>query len=257
MRDTFLHYFGCLRNSQREAYFKTLPQHEKDRIEAETSRIAAQRAYFEGGDETKGMVVRLKRYLHTRFPSLPDRENPLPIPTWPTKDNAFGLSAYMIFFKKSEPFTDTHYPDQYPNQRIAVKDLLDKNVKTNPLMQECGDDEIRYFHLPGNNMEWIEVSMHSCLWPVLILSQEAMARYYHEERPDYDGLFRRPENPSKTYMLLRPEFWRGQQHGGRHDAIHARHMRPRCDIISTGNCSDCPYLSGGCIFDNSHRPRKS
>lgn len=161
VRDTFLHYFGCLTNAQREIYFETLPQHEKDRIKAEKSRIAAQRAYFEGGDETKGMVDRLKRYLHTRFPSLADRENALPIPTWPTKDNAFGLSAYRIFFKNSEPFTDTHYPDQYPNQRIAVKDLLDKNVETNPLMQKCGDNEIRYFHLPGNNMEWIEVSMLS------------------------------------------------------------------------------------------------
>jgi hypothetical protein len=64
--------------------------------------------------------------------------------------------------------------------------------------------------------------------------QEAIARHYNEERPKYDGLFRRPENPSKSYLLLRPEFWRGQQHGGRHDAVHARHMRPRCDIISTG-----------------------
>lgn len=125
----------------------------------------------------------------------------------------------MIFFKKSEPFTDTHYPDQFPDQRIALQDLLyNKDIATNPLIQKCEDDEIRYFHLPSNNMEWIE---------------EAMARYYHEDRPGYDGLFRRPKDPSKTYMLLRPEFWRGQQHGGRHDAIHARHMRPRCDIIST------------------------
>ena len=84
-----------------------------------------------------------------------------------------------------------------------------------------------------------------------------MARYYHEDRPDYDGLFRRPDNPSKTYMLLRPEFWRGQQHGGRHDAIHARHMRPRCDIISTGCCPDYPRLCDDFIADGSHRPQKS
>ncbi|PVH76685.1 hypothetical protein DL98DRAFT_464692 [Cadophora sp. DSE1049] len=219
VRDTFLHYFGCLEDAGREAYFEALPQHEKDRIEAEKSRIKAQRAYFEADDETKVLVDRLKRCLHRKFPLLVERQNPLPNPNRPSKENAFGLSAYMVFFKKSEPFTDTRYLDQFPDQRIAVQDLLyNDDTATNPLMQKCGDDEIRYFHLPSNNMEWIE---------------EAMARYYHEDRPGYDGLFRRPEKPSKTYMLLRPEYWRGQQHGGRHDAIHARHMRPRCDIIST------------------------
>jgi hypothetical protein len=69
---------------------------------------------------------------------------------------------------------------------------------------------------------------------VLMSEQEAIARHYNEKVPEYEGIFRRPEHPSKTYMMLRPEFWRGQQHGGRKDAVHARHMRPRCDIISTG-----------------------
>ncbi|KAH7369612.1 hypothetical protein BKA65DRAFT_385928 [Rhexocercosporidium sp. MPI-PUGE-AT-0058] len=220
VRDIFLHYFGCLTTVQRDKYFETLLPHEKERIEAEKTRIETQRAHFEAESETNLMIDRLKMSLVDRFPRLKVREEPLPGTTKPSKENAFGLNAYMVFFKNSAPFTDGRYPDKFPDQRIAVKDLLyDKNKETNPLMQKCGDDEIRYFHLPGNNMEWIE---------------EAMARYYNEPRPGYDGLFRRSKNPTKSYMLLRPEFWRGQQHGGRHDAIHARHMRPRCDIISTG-----------------------
>lgn len=39
---------------------------------------------------------------------------------------------------------------------------------------------------------------------------------------------------TKTYMILRPQFWRGQQHGGRHAPPHARHMRALCDTVSSG-----------------------
>ncbi|KAL2063961.1 hypothetical protein VTL71DRAFT_4455 [Oculimacula yallundae] len=218
VRDTFLHYFGCLKEAEREVYFESLEPDEKERIEAEKTRIHAQRAYFEEDGETKLLVDRFKVSLAERIPRLRHGVVFDGVPTKPCKENSYGLNAYMVFFKNAEPFTNELYLGKFPNQRIAVKDLLHDDKGTNPLMQECGENEIRYFHLPGNNMDWIE---------------EAIARYYNEPRPSYDGLFRRPETPGKAYMLLRPEFWRGQQHGGRHDAIHARHMRPRCDIIST------------------------
>lgn len=35
-------------------------------------------------------------------------------------------------------------------------------------------------------------------------------------------------------MLLQPEFWRGQQRESRNKSPPVRHMRPRCDIVSTG-----------------------
>lgn len=35
-------------------------------------------------------------------------------------------------------------------------------------------------------------------------------------------------------MLLRPQFWRGQQHGARSGVVHARHMRPLCERVSSG-----------------------
>ena len=39
---------------------------------------------------------------------------------------------------------------------------------------------------------------------------------------------------AKAGMLLRSEFWTGQQHGGRSGIAHARHMRPMCEIVSSG-----------------------
>jgi hypothetical protein len=34
-------------------------------------------------------------------------------------------------------------------------------------------------------------------------------------------------------MILRPQFWRGQQYGGRSAPPHARHMRPLCNNVSS------------------------
>jgi hypothetical protein len=64
----------------------------------------------------------------------------------------------MIFFHGSLPNTIDGYPDKFPHQRISIEDLLyNKDALKNPLMRKCEDNEFRYFHLPANNMEWVEV----------------------------------------------------------------------------------------------------
>ncbi|KAG4437374.1 hypothetical protein IFR05_007138 [Cadophora sp. M221] len=249
VRDSFLHYFGRLRVNERRGFLATLPPHKQDQIEAEEIWIRGLRANFEEDLDTKLLVDQMKLSLadfqkaytgqfHRTNMAVEQPETStsnhgpatsschptlglgctdsvLPVFIKPCKENAFLLSSNMAFFKESKPFTDIRYPDQFPDQRIPLQDILySRNPNTNPLTQKCEKDMIRYFHLPGNNMDWIE---------------EAMARYYNEERPHFDGQFRWPENPSNTYMLLRPEFWRGQQ---RHDAVHTRHMRPCCNVIS-------------------------
>jgi hypothetical protein len=64
-----------------------------------------------------------------------------------------------------------------------------------------------------------------------------MARYYHEKRPDAEDLFLKSKlgrKRTKTEMLLAPEFWQGQQHFNDNSEVHARQMRPLCDVISIG-----------------------
>lgn len=58
-------------------------------------------------------------------------------------------------------------------------------------------------------------------------TQEAIARYYDEERPQYDSLGN-PKHRNHSSMILRPEYWRGQQSG----SYESRHMRPMCEKIS-------------------------
>ncbi len=68
------------------------------------------------------------------------------------------MSAYAIFKKKAGFYDDERCTDTFPDQRIRIKDLLyNKDKNANPLMSDCEEDEIRYFHIPSNNMEWVEV----------------------------------------------------------------------------------------------------
>jgi len=40
---------------------------------------------------------------------------------------------------------------------------------------------------------------------------------------------------TRSKILLDQEIWRGQQRGpSRNDPVHARSMRPRCDVTSSG-----------------------
>ena len=157
VRDVVLHYFGCLRENERAIFFDSLPSHKKQRNKDEERRIGEQRAVFEAGEETKYLVKRFRTSLgHYVKRALPSHSSAGLLR--PCQENGYGLNAYAVFFKNSERFSDKSCSDQFPNQKIPVRDLLyNKQKETNPLMRDCGDDEIRYFHLPGNNMEWIEV----------------------------------------------------------------------------------------------------
>jgi hypothetical protein len=214
-------------------------------IEDEKQRIKDLRMLLDGDDDYKAPVVRLRTSLEQwlRRPSA-TLEGRLPKENLPRKGNSFGLSAYMMLFEDKNNktggytgVTDETVPGIFPNQKIPLEELLyNKTLASNPLMRPCQDEMIRYFHLPRNNMEWIEVNIQASILLVNtnFAAQEAIARYCNDERPDYDGLFQQPSEPSKAYMILRPGFWRGQQLGGTGAAIYARQMRPLCDIISTG-----------------------
>jgi hypothetical protein len=163
VRDVLLHYFGCLREDKRKEYYDSLPVHKQKRIENEKQRIKEQRAVFEVDKDLKFLVKRFTGSLG-HYLRRPLTKEPLPNPPKPSKETAYGLNAYMVVFQNSVGFTDPTCVDTFPNQKIPVKDLLyNKNQEINPLMKPCGENEIRYFHLPGNNMEWIEVGKYFSL----------------------------------------------------------------------------------------------
>lgn len=78
-----------------------------------------------------------------------------------------------------------------------------------------------------------------------------MARYYHETRPEHNDLFMNSKlgrQRTKTGMLLRTEFWQGQQNFDETSEVHARHMRPLCDSISIDPIANEPAPKNTVLF---------
>jgi hypothetical protein len=69
------------------------------------------------------------------------------------------IYAQVMFFKNSAPHTiDDFLPEEFPDQKMPLKRLLyDENPEGNPLLRPCSEDMIRYFHVPANDMKWVEV----------------------------------------------------------------------------------------------------
>ncbi|KAK4197015.1 hypothetical protein QBC40DRAFT_286353 [Triangularia verruculosa] len=135
-----------------------------------------------------------------------------------------------------EELTDPRFKGRFPDQRLAMNIVLGANgdSSTSPVgnissasnildknaIKDEDSTRIRYFHLPSNNMQWV---------------QKAIAGYFGEGdlNIDISNASRDRSVKTHTQMLLRPQFWRGQQHGARSGVVHARHMRPLCERISS------------------------
>ena len=179
LEDGVLHYFGCLKFSQRKSFISSLAADQeklKDLIRDEELRVSKLRALFEddGGNSEYGkLLTSFKIALSTRFPSLERRPAPPPPPTAssgrvgedggksPTSKitDLDDLNANVIYFKNHEPYDHPDLLDSgtFPNQKVSLSLLLKKDAKRNPLMWPCEEGMIRYFHVPANNMAWIEV----------------------------------------------------------------------------------------------------
>ncbi|KAK3389773.1 hypothetical protein B0H63DRAFT_464311 [Podospora didyma] len=238
--DPTVHYFGCLRVSKRDRFFNTLPLESKQRILRRIDRIDDLRHRLETAQCDTTAAARLRDFKHamSNWFAAVDRPHASFTPGTAFESSSrrpSGMTAYfgsedlvndyikapVVYFKDGRPFDVPGLSNSFPSQKVIMSDLLSEDETRNPLMQSVEEGTVRYFHLPANNMAWVE---------------EAMARYYHERPPDSEDLFlksksRRPR--TKTEMLLRPEYWQGQQNYEADSEVHARHMRPLCSGIST------------------------
>jgi hypothetical protein len=86
-----------------------------------------------------------------------------PVPTDPTAGKQklkYGLKACIMHFRKGHGGHTHHHPKvdgNFPNQKIPIEELLSDTLD-NPLKEHCKEEMYRYFHLPTNNMAWIEVT---------------------------------------------------------------------------------------------------
>ncbi|KAI1862732.1 uncharacterized protein JN550_010069 [Neoarthrinium moseri] len=128
-------------------------------------------------------------------------------------DSYYGLKAGAMYFTKGSDGTlrgidsnnGNYRGSKFPDQKIAMETILD-GADDNPLSEECPKDTIRYFHIPSNNMEWIE---------------KAIKQHYGNQLTA----------PNDCTRLLAREHWLGQMHGGGTAPVHSRHMRSKCLLI--------------------------
>lgn len=81
----------------------------------------------------------------------------------PSDEVSYGLKACIMHFKKgsgghTHKYSHDEVKGEFPDQKILIEELL-KGTSNNPLREPCKPDQFRYFHLPTNNMAWIEVSL--------------------------------------------------------------------------------------------------
>ncbi|KAH8676422.1 hypothetical protein BGZ60DRAFT_258152 [Tricladium varicosporioides] len=150
------------------------------------------------------------------------KDDELPIPSKPPADkearkrpsDSYGITVSKITLRKSGVCKSSYMS---PETKVyPLNDVLFKEGKENPLTQKCEDDTIRYFHIPANNMHWVE---------------EAIARYYGEKTPGEFNYRKHEKYLKKSSNILCREFWSSRQHGGVYDPVHARHMRAHCSLI--------------------------
>lgn len=241
--DPTLHHSGCLPYSSRDAFLASLPDEAQRRIhqKQESIREARRTLATVRTDSNAAVCVRdlravLARWRQGRPGGIRGVDNGPLEDDWtahrPRQDSYFptdqsvdaDVEASVIVFKNGQPHSLPSLSGHFPNQRLPIRDLL-ADTPTNPLRKPSPDedDTIRYFHLPYNNMAWIEV---------------AIARYYGDPLPSHEAHDLHDPRPlTRTEMILRTEFWQGQRNFDHGSAVHARHMRPFCGGVSVDACA--------------------
>jgi hypothetical protein len=164
--DISLHYFGCLAARDQEKYFSSLSSASQERIRNEELRVTHLRAAYETRPKSyQGKLLKdFKRNAyewHRYNPKYePSHGSPWPLKHGPEERLEEDLQASLIYFTDGRPCNRPSIAsaqDQFSYQKVSVDDLLTES-QDNPIMWPCPENTIRYFHLPANNMIWIEVS---------------------------------------------------------------------------------------------------
>ncbi len=68
-----------------------------------------------------------------------------------------GLQAGAVYFKGGKPYSHPKLSGSFPDQTTPVVDLLARDSDRSMLMEQCDEGMLRWFHIPANNMTWVEV----------------------------------------------------------------------------------------------------
>jgi hypothetical protein len=159
IQDITLHYLGCLRVSDRAAFFTQLPKKCQRRLVNEVHRIERLRSLLESStnSETRTTLIGLREGAKDWFRHDRKVDSSLNHDEVRTLGMDEEIKVGIISLENGRPYNIPGLDSEFPNQIISIKDLLSENPDANPLMTPCEENTIRHIHLPANNMIWVEV----------------------------------------------------------------------------------------------------
>ncbi|EGO56225.1 hypothetical protein NEUTE1DRAFT_43839, partial [Neurospora tetrasperma FGSC 2508] len=177
--------------------------------------------------DLSGIEYSIERDVHAHFIEFTVQEANIQ-----TTPGAESSSAVRQFLKPAnDELADIGVKGTFPDQRISMSRLLnngrdlmggqcDPKDDWNILRRDRNEGfakprRIRYLHVPSNNMA------------------KVIANYYADSNPDVRSKVQSPGIQSSTQLLLRPQYWHGQQQETRSGIVHTRHMRALCEIVSS------------------------
>jgi len=153
--DVCLHYFGCLRYNEQSEYFNHLSLSDQELIRERERRVQKIKDGLKHDAATLPVLDALTESLR-EFRPIPqtylaqsmESEHLL----------GAGMSARMVLFKDGKPHRDNAFPRDWPDQKLPLDQLLYGASPENPLATaRASKDMIQWFHLPANDMGWVEV----------------------------------------------------------------------------------------------------
>ncbi|RYP04849.1 hypothetical protein DL765_010029 [Monosporascus sp. GIB2] len=252
-----IHYFGCLEFCERETYFRKLDAREQDLIRDQLRRVDRLKSFVAenwtsatpsqpGGQSSSSHTTQINDQQNSDQPGYtPDKD----VKGYLIQYKMHNLNPNDIFYTGEDLIELGRSPDrdengqgldpeqqrtaiwkgEFPDQKAIVYDLLQRPVDENSepgkhyMSRDYQQDDaqrLRYFHFPANNMKWVE---------------DAMSRYYDEKDVQFNNGQPNaiPIARTQANTVLRHELWKGQQHLGNTSFIHARHLRPLCELVSS------------------------
>jgi hypothetical protein len=131
------------------------PESEAWEVENEDEQVARRRNIFRDEERILNAIDNWEREPD-ETPTQPNDE----AKTAKEKMKYNIKAGIMYFHRDGTDKKNEHVQGVFPHQKFPIEVLL-KDVDNNPILEPSSRDDgpIRYFHLPTNNMAWVEVNL--------------------------------------------------------------------------------------------------
>jgi len=90
--------------------------------------------------------------------SVPSEKDEFDLENYNPAEPDFGYNGWLMEFADGKrPVDNPRCYGEFPHQKLSIRQLLYNKTDT-PLIRSENKDQLRYFHLPANNMAWVEAS---------------------------------------------------------------------------------------------------